>query len=80
MHLLMPGGSTNLYIKHCLPKLNNFISILRSQLPARLFAGVVDTGVAKGALTCEYLRQFLQKIRNDPNVIFRGFLTTGTCY
>jgi hypothetical protein len=27
---------------------------------------------ATGVLTCEYLREFVKKIRNDPNVIFVG--------
>jgi hypothetical protein len=43
-------------------------------VPAAKFAAwwqiVVDTG--RCILTCEYLREFLKKTLNEPNVFFRG--------
>ncbi len=63
------------------------VSTTQGELVAKFAAGVVDTGgkfaagvVDNGGnlrhrwctLTCEYLREFFQKIRNEPNVIIRG--------
>jgi hypothetical protein len=38
--------------------------------------GVVDTGGA--LLSCEYLREFLKKIRNGPDGILRGLGETDS--
>jgi hypothetical protein len=63
------------------------VSTTQAELVAKFAACVVDTGGKFAAnvvdtaaichrwctLTCGYLREFFEKNRNDPNVIFRGF-------
>jgi hypothetical protein len=50
------------------------VSTTKTELVAKFAAGVVDTvcKFAAGVMWCTLTCDFLEKIRNDPKVIFRG--------